>query len=145
MKRPALLTLSLVFFGLLAACHAQTAPAAPNATTALPTGTGGNSVSGVLKNARDLWPEGEIEIYAAVFSGEIGKGYYVLEPDLHPHSTLHKDNSFTLTGLPPAVYILLAGTNPEEAREVLDQQGEALIFEIADAQQIEMGEAFIAQ
>lgn len=102
------------------------------------------SVYGWLKSTGE-WPGRAVFIYAAPFNGDAETGgYYVLEPDLHPHAEIHKNGYFILQDLPQGAYMLLAGPHPEEALRLVDSQGNLLIVEYIGTG-VDLGDVYVIE
>ena len=101
-------------------------------------------VMGVVENIGQGWPEREVTLFAATFTGATeSEGYFVLEPDQNPHTAIKEDGTFILSDIPAGQYILLAGPTAEEALKLLTENGDGVIFQIENDQQLEIGSTFL--
>lgn len=119
---------------LLSACSANspqpaaTALPAPASLTPQP-GTG--AITGTVAGVKDRWPDDEVILYAAPFQEtQGGAGYYVLEPQQHPHVALAPDGSFGLNDIHPGKYVLMVGPEPAAARLVVDDSDQTRIITV---------------
>jgi len=86
------------------------------------------------------WTGENIYIYAAPFSSIQGdqEGFYMLEPTIHPKTTVNPDGAFQFTQVPPGAYVLVVGPTPEEA-VAIQESGHAKVFRVADSQVLDIG------
>lgn len=103
-------------------------------TNSMPTdivlekGTGG--LKGVIANITQFWESGTVYVFAAEFHGnEEGEGVYVLEPSIHPSTTLETGGVFQIGNVPPGEYVLVVGPSPEEATTVR-ADGKVQVFKV---------------
>ena len=126
----------------------STTPSQLPATRAQATPMPGNgSISGVVVNAGETWPEmNVIYIFAAPFSGDAnGKGIYYLDPSVHPQSTLEAGGAFQLTNLTPQRYVLVVGPRADSSRPLLDDQGKTLIVEVKAGEMLQLGQVKVGK
>lgn len=135
--------IKVVILALLAFCSGGCLPSAnrtalPAQTATLAPGVGG--LSGQIQRAAQTWPDQPLRIYAAAYYGEPdGGGFYMLDPDRDPSTPLASDGSFTLDGLPPGSYLLVAGPSAEQARRVVDADQQPALFEVQAGTRQELG------
>jgi len=104
----------------------------------------GSSITGQIQSMPESWSSSTAFVYAAQYTGSTaGEGYFVLEPDMHPHAALKKNGGFAIRDLPAGSYILLAGPNPEEALRLVNTDGSAVIVEISAEQGLDLGDIFV--
>jgi hypothetical protein len=111
----------------------------PASFTPLP---GKGSISGVVTNAREIWPEMKvIYIFAAPFSGDAsGKGIYFLDPSVHPQAILEAGEGFQLTNLTPQRYVLVVGPQADSSRPLLDELGKTHIIDVKAGAMVQLGQ-----
>ena len=102
---------------------------------------GKGSISGVVVNAYETWPEmNVIYIFAAPFSGDAnGKGIYFLDPSIHPQAALETGGNFQLPNLTPQRYVLVVGPQADNSRPLLDDQGKTRIVEVKAGEVMQLG------
>jgi hypothetical protein len=126
-----LVCVCLLGFCLLSAC------AVPSASTE-------NTVTGRIQSIPEAWSSHTIYVYAAQYSGnDAGQGYFVLEPDLHPHAQVTRNGGFQITDLPDGTFILLAGPGAEQALQLVNSSGETVILRDAAGQGLDLGDVFV--
>lgn len=92
-------------------------------------GTGG--MRGVIANLEAFWKDRTVYVFAAEYVGnEQGEGIYVLEPSIHPYTTIDTGGFFQITDMPPGEYVLVVGPSPEEAI-VIRKDAKAIIYKVA--------------
>jgi hypothetical protein len=91
---------------------------------------GMSGLQGRLTGAGGLWP------YYAEGSG----GFYVLEPNIHPHAVVDGGGRFILSQVVPGSYVLVAGPSPEEAVLLVDGDGQTVIVTLQPDVWLDMGE-----
>lgn len=135
---PGKLHLKTVFVLLLLAllaCACADMDAAPTADS-----EEDGSIRGRVAEAAAYWEGSSLLIFAAPFYGNSGQeGFYVLEPDLHPHAALAEDGSFSLQNVPPGEYVLVVGPSAEEGLLLVDAQGEVVIASVQAGTVLELG------
>lgn len=100
---------------------------------------GSGAVSGVIANLSDFWQRGPVYVFAAEYHGdEQGQGIYVLEPSIHPNTTVQHGGVFQINNMPPGDYVLIIGPTPEEAVVVRDN-GDARIIHVPAGEVTEVG------
>jgi hypothetical protein len=140
--RPVLLTCLVVLLAA-AACASKPAALPSQAQPAPPTlMVGKGSVSGVVVNARETWPDMNVlYIFAAPFSGDAnGKGIYFLDPSVHPQAVLEAGGSFQLANLTPQRYVLVVGPRADTSLPLLDDQGKTRIIEVKAGKLLQLGQ-----
>ncbi|MEM2795088.1 MAG: carboxypeptidase-like regulatory domain-containing protein [Thermofilaceae archaeon] len=86
------------------------------------------------------WKGRELRVYACPFSGPSDdEGFYVLEPSVHPSTTVSPEGYFRLTNLLPGAYVLVIGPSPEEAI-AFQELGRVKVFRIQAGQVLDLGE-----
>ena len=105
-----------------------------------------SSVGGQVIDARDRWDIQTVEIYAAPFYADenSNEGFFLLEPNLHPHASLDQQGIFSLRDIPPGQYVLVAGPTVDEARQIVGEDGEAVIFTFLPDEIYPLGELRLA-
>ncbi|MEW6715879.1 MAG: hypothetical protein AB1345_00015 [Chloroflexota bacterium] len=115
--------LLIVFLCLiLNACQSQApTPLLPTPTRISPDeGLGG--IVGKVEDAYAHWPDERLYLYAAEFYGEPrGNGFFLLEPNLFPQTTLEADGFFQLNNAAPGMYVLVVGPDPRSAVPIKEQ------------------------
>ncbi len=108
---------------------------------------GKGSISGVVTNARQTWPEMKvIYIFAAPFSGDAsGKGIYFLDPSVHAQAALEAGGGFHLANLTPQRYVLVVGPQADSSRPLLDEQGKARIVEVKADEMVQLGQVKVSK
>ena len=108
---------------------------------------GKGSVSGIVVNARETWPEMTvIYIFAAPFSGDAsGKGIYFLDPSVHPQAALENGGGFQLANLTPQRYVLVVGPQADSSRPLLDDQAKTRIVEIKAGELLQLGQVKVGK
>jgi hypothetical protein len=103
---------------------------------------GKGSISGVVVNASETWPDmNVIYIFAAPFSGDAsGKGIYFLDPSIHPQAALEGGGGFHLDNLTPQRYVLVVGPQADSSRPLLDEQGKTRIVEVKAGEILQLGQ-----
>jgi len=69
-------------------------------------------------------------VYLAAFiplEENADKGWYVLEPSVHPYAEIMSDGYFQLDSVPPGKYVVIIGPNPEEAVAAMDAENPHVI------------------
>jgi hypothetical protein len=146
-----ILLLCLVVLLITAACAARpAAPASQNPATLATLSSpmpGKGSVSGMVVNASETWPEmNVIYIFAAPFSGDAsGKGIYFLDPSVHPQAALEASGSFYLANLTPQRYVLVVGPQADSSRPLLDEQGKTRIVEVKAGELLQLGQVKVSK
>jgi hypothetical protein len=141
---------------LLAATACSRKPAAlpgqnPPLMTARPArstpGPGKGSISGIVSNASEIWPEmNVIYIFAAPFSGDAsGKGIYFLDPSVHPQAVLESGGGFQLANLTPQRYVLVVGPQADLSRPLLDEQGKTRVVEVKAGEILQLGQVKVGK
>jgi len=122
----------LVFglFFLLVACAPAVTPSTTPTRIVPTSGMGG--LTGSVPGARERWPDEPLLLFAAPFSGDAasGKGFYLLEPNIHPKTGLDADGSFQLNNAVPGLYVLVVGPTAERARLVLGNDAKMRVVEV---------------
>jgi hypothetical protein len=108
---------------------------------------GKGSVSGVVVNAKETWPDMNVlYIFAAPFSGDSdGKGIYFLDPSVHPQAALEASGSFQLANLTPQRYVLVVGPRADTSLPLLDDQGKTRIIEVKAGELLQLGQVKVGQ
>jgi len=138
----------LVVLLAAAACAGKPAALPRQVHTAPPTPMPGKgSVSGVVANAKETWPDMNVlYIFAAPFSGDAnGKGIYFLDPSVHPQAALEAGGSFQLTNLTPQRYVLVVGPRADTSLPLLDDQGKTRIIEVKAGELLQLGQVKVGQ
>lgn len=100
-------------------------------------GTGG--MRGVIANLEAFWKDRTVYVFAAEYVGnEQGEGIYVLEPSIHPYTTVDTGGFFQITDVPPGEYVLVVGPSPEEAI-VVRKDAKAIIYKVAAGDVTDVG------
>lgn len=135
--------LLLLILALLSSCKPAGNPADPAAIHLTP-GSGG--LTGQVSSAPERWSGAELTIYAAPFTRTQGndEGFYVLEPNIHPHAQLDASGSFNMVNIPPGEYVLIVGPNPREGKAVLNGTNHPQVFTIQADQIFQAGALAIA-
>lgn len=151
MKLRNLFFLALAAALLLAACGAPGSQAVatqpPAAATLAPVTPepGKGALTGQVAGAGDRWPDQDVNIYAAPFMPtEGGNGYYMLEPNVHPHGALGPGGVFQINNISPGSYVLVVGPEPNGARLVVDAEGKTRIFTVKEGEVTELGKVVLA-
>jgi hypothetical protein len=145
--RPILLPCLVVLLAA-AACTGKPAALPGQAQPAPPTPMPGKgSVSGVVVNAKETWPDMNVlYIFAAPFSGDSdGKGIYFLDPSVHPQAALEASGSFQLANLTPQRYVLVVGPRADTSLPLLDDQGKTRIIEVKAGELLQLGQVKVGQ
>lgn len=100
-------------------------------------GTGG--MRGVIDNIEAFWQKRTVYVFAAEYVGnEQGEGIYVLEPSIHPYTTVEAGGFFQINNMPPGEYVLVIGPSPEEAITVR-RDAKAVIYKVAAGDVTDIG------
>ena len=138
----------LVVLLAAAACAAKPAALPSQAQPAPPTPMPGKgSITGVVVNARETWPDiNVLYIFAAPFSGDAnGKGIYFLDPSIHPQAALETGGGFQLANLTPQRYVLVVGPRADTSLPLLDDQGKTRIIEVKAGELLQLGQVKVGQ
>lgn len=120
----------ILVFALLASCGSNQNADLPNLPTSISPAQGMGGMKGVISNITDFWQGGTVYVFAAEYHGdENGKGIYVLEPSIHPYTTVDIGGIFQINDMPVGEYVLVIGPSPEEAI-VVRHNGDAKIYEV---------------
>jgi hypothetical protein len=101
---------------------------------------GMSGLQGRLTGAGGLWPGRETTLWAAPYYAEGSGGFYVLEPNIHPHAVVDGGGRFILSQVVPGSYVLVAGPSPEEAVLLVDGDGQTVIVTLQPDVWLDMGE-----
>lgn len=141
---------AVLLAGLLAGC--APAAAAPTASGPQPTlivpSAGKGGLAGQVEQAAALWPDDELTVYAAPFTpvNDAGdEGFYVLEPNVHPHAPVEAGGYFQINEIEPGAYVLVVGPNPRESRLVINPQNKPQPFAIQAGEVLQAGKLVLAQ
>ncbi|MFC2042753.1 hypothetical protein ACFLUA_01190 [Chloroflexota bacterium] len=116
----------------------------PNPILIKPTDTGNGSIGGTIENAEVVFPNQELHIYTAIFNGDQdGEGFYFLDTGRVTTASINPDGSFQILNVPPGLYVLVVGPNPESAKIVMEGS-RAKVIEVGDNQIIQLGMASIS-
>ncbi len=100
-------------------------------------GTGG--MRGVIVNLDAFWKDRTVYVFAAEYVGnEQGEGIYVLEPSIHPYTTVDPGGFFQINDMPPGEYVLVVGPSPEEAIAVR-KDDKATIYKVVEGDVLDIG------
>jgi len=115
---------------LLAAC--TPAVIVTTTPTRIVPSSGRGGLTGSVPGASERWPDEPLLLFAAPFSGDAGsgKGFYLLEPNIHPKTGLEAGGSFQLNNAVPGLYVLVVGPTAERARLVLGDAGKMRVVEV---------------
>jgi hypothetical protein len=108
---------------------------------------GKGSISGIVVNAGETWPEmNVIYIFAAPFSGDAsGKGIYFLDPSIHSQAALESGGGFHLDNLTPQRYVLVVGPQADSSRPLLDEYGKTRIVEVKAGELLQLGQVKVSK
>lgn len=144
----------LILVWVLAGCTQPAPLATPAPATATPESgemaerppADSAALSGRIPGAVKIWPGESITVYAAPFFGpDEASGFFMLDPDRHPHAALGPGGAFRLEGLAPGRYVLVAGPRPMETRAVVDDEGKARLFQAGAGSTAELGDLNLAE
>jgi hypothetical protein len=108
-------------------------------------GLGG--IVGKVENAKNIWPDEDLFVYAAEFYGDIesGTGSYILETRLFPRTNLDTNGYFQLNDLKAQAYVLVVGPFPESAKPILnEEQNDALIIQVSENEIVHLGSVLLS-
>jgi len=116
----------------------------PIPTLIKPTDIGNGSIGGTIENAEVVFPNQELYIYNAIFSGDpVGDGFYLLDTGRVATASLNPDGSFQILNVPPGFYVLVVGPRPESAKTVIEG-GRVMVVEVGENQIIQLGTVSIS-
>jgi len=123
--------IQLLLLAFLASCGATGNVNLSVLPTSITPAQGTGGMKGVIGNITNFWQGGTVYVFAAEYHGdENGKGIYVLEPSIHPYTTVDVGGIFQINDMPVGEYVLVVGPSPEEAI-VVRHNGNAKIFKVA--------------
>ena len=129
----------LLVYSLLAACSWARNSSGPASPTSITPAEGKGGMRGVIANITNFWERGTVYVFAAEYHGnEKGEGIYVLEPSIHPFTTVDIGGLFQITDMPPGEYVLIVGPTPEEAA-VVRKGDDATIYKVTANEVTEVG------
>lgn len=130
--------IAVVLSLLFALCACSTDAIHPGAPTRISPAVGLGGIVGKIKDT-SLWQRKPVYVYAAPFFGDSeGKGIYALEPSLHPRTVLEAEGIFQLNNISPGAYVLVVGTNPQEAQPIT-KEGRPWIIRVFSDQVVDIG------
>jgi hypothetical protein len=131
---------------LVAGCGQGTKASLPTAPPVTPS-AGKGAISARVDGLKEIWPDAQvISIYAAPFYGdESAKGIYVLDPSLHPQTTLDGTGAFQLNNITPGRYVLVVGPAADSGQVVLDEQGKTRVVTVKADMVLQLGVVQLAK
>ncbi len=138
MTRLRLLLSFCLLAGVLCACGSS-------ASEAIDLQPGENAACGQINRIPPEWKNRSLFVYAAEYTGSAESGYYVLEPDIHPHTQATSRGVFCIYNLPGQTYILLAGPSPEESLRLTNGNGEPILVAVTPNELLELGKVHLMQ
>jgi len=131
---------------LATSCGHGTKASLPTAPPVTPS-AGKGAISARVDGLKEMWPNAQvISIYAAPFYGdESGKGIYVLDPSLHPQTTLDGTGGFQLNNITPGLYVLVVGPAADNGQVVLDEQGKTRVVTVKADVVLQLGVVQLAR
>lgn len=138
--------ITIRFLALAAAvlCTSCAAESAPLAAPAPPSADPAASLRGRIPAAPLRWPGQALIVYAAPFFGEDPtRGFFMLDPDRHPHALAAAGGAFELR-LDPGRYVLVVGPRPEEALPVVGADSIPRLVGLAAGQELDLGDLPLA-
>lgn len=141
---------------VLCACNAKTdvvlSPIGPSESSpiltpalvsTLPLQEGWGEIRGCMKTDSLPWRSDEtaLTIYAAPFYSVEGdnKGFFLLEPSIHPSGRLYPNGCFQIPNIPPGAYVLVIGPTPEDAM-AFRKNNVIRVFHVEANQILDLGE-----
>jgi hypothetical protein len=121
-------------------------PAAAPTTVALEPGKGG--LAGQVREAAVRWSGEEVIVFAAPFTAVNGQdeGFYVLEPEVHPHSTLDAQGNFQISAVDPGKYVLVVGPSARDGKLVMKGGSDKpQVFTVKAGEMLQTGALELAQ
>lgn len=114
-------------------------------STAIPApGNETGCLHGLLPATAERWPDVELNVYAASFTGnEQDQGFYVFDSNSSLHSPVDGDGEFTLCGLQPGKYVLIAGPTVEEGVTLVNEDQDLLILDVTAGVTTEVEQSFL--
>ncbi len=98
-----------------------------------------SGITGIIL-VKSAWQDREVTIYASPFysTGSENKGFFVLEPSIHPSSKLNARGEFQLENIEPGLYVLIVGPMPDEAIAV-QKSGDIEVFSVNANEVLDIG------
>jgi hypothetical protein len=131
---------------IMAGCAQAEKVSMPTAQPVTPS-AGKGAISARVDGLKEMWPDAQvISIYAAPFYGdESSKGIYVLDPSLHPQTTLDGTGVFQLNNMTPGRYVLVVGPAADSGQVVLDEQGKTRVVTVKADVVLQLGVVKLAK
>lgn len=110
----------------------------PPAPTQAPQG-GTGLVIGQITGKPNAWTGKQIIAYAAPFkSTTAGNGFFILEPSIHPHTTVNASGAFQINDVPADTYVIVIGPAPEDALAI-QEAGQTRVVQVIADQTLDLG------
>ncbi len=143
----ALLLLAALSAGCSPAAPSPVAPPAVNSPTPLTLEAGKGGLSGQVAEAASRWSGETVTAFAAPFTAVNGQeqGFYVLEPNVHPHADLGPDGGFQIGSVDPGTYVLVVGPSARDGKLVVNSDGNPRVFTVKAGELLQTGPLTLAQ
>ena len=143
----ALLLLAVLFAGCSPAAPSPVAGVTPDLPTPIALEAGKGGLSGQVAEAASRWSGETVTAFAAPFTAVNGQeqGFYVLEPEVHPHTNLDASGRFQMGSVDPGTYVLVVGPSAREGALVMNGDGKPRVFTVKSGELLQTGPLTLAQ